>query len=173
MKKQKKMQFVYVVQYTMLDEMMASPSEPIHPDKSVHQLFQMRQAFDNLLHAPEPTTTDWRVVSDAVNMLETFITRKTWLDCDGDPVDIEDKSGLLQDAITALAMAGQRHRNGGHIRLDAAGINAVRAILDDYASLVETMPARAVIACHRATEKRIHAIQRGYRKSHDVSVMAM
>lgn len=173
MKKHTKTQTVYVVHYTMLDEMLASPSEPIHPDKRIHQLFAMRQAFDNLLHSPEPTTHDWRLCSDAVNMMETFVTRKTWLDCDGDPVDIEDNSGLLQDAITALAIAGQRHRKGGHIRLDAAGINAVRAILDDYAALAETMPARALIACHRATEKRIHAILRGKRKPHDVEVMAM
>lgn len=173
MRKRTKTQNVYVVHYTMLDEMMASPSEPIKLELRIHQLCAIRSAFDNLLHHPEPSKDDWRLCSDAVNIVETFIKRKTWLDCDGEPVDIEDKSGLLQDAITALALAVQRHRKGGHIRLDAAGINAVRSIIDDYESLACTLPARALIACHRATEKRIHAILRGKKQPHDVEVVEL
>lgn len=173
MRKQTKAQTVYVVHYTMLDELLASPTEPILPELRIRQLLAIRTAFDNLLHHPEPTQNDWRLCSDAVNMVETFIKRKTWRDCEGDRVDIEDNNGLLQDAITALALAGQRHRKGGHIRLDAAGINAVRSIIDDYETLACTLPARALIACHRATEKRIHAILRGKKQPHDVEVMAM
>jgi hypothetical protein len=53
--------------------------------------------------APSPTTDDWRVVSDAVNLMETLI--ETMQVC-------EDSSGLLMDAITAMAHAGRRNLAG-------------------------------------------------------------
>lgn len=111
--------------------------------------------------APEPTTDDWRVCSDAVNLMETLVAMKV----------VEDSSGLLADAVTALAMAGRRHKAGGSIRLDAPGIKAVRAVLEDYAAVIEQVPARTMLMAHRATEKRIHEILRGRRRPHDVEVM--
>lgn len=164
---------IYVMRYTLIDEMLASATELLEADKRARNITAMRDAFWRILHAPMPGTDDWRLCSDAVNMVETFVTRKTWLGCDGQPIDVEDSSGLLADAITALAMAGMRHKKGGHIRLDAAGIAAVRAILDDYETILSTLPARAVIACHRATEKRIHEILRGKRQPHDVEIMSI
>jgi uncharacterized protein YyaL (SSP411 family) len=111
--------------------------------------------------APSPTTDDWRVVSDAVNLMETLI--ETMKVC-------EDTKGLLMDAITAMAMAGKRNTAGGAIRLDGAGIQAVRAILEDYAALLDVLPARTMIRCHRLTEKRLHDLLDGKRKPHDVEV---
>jgi hypothetical protein len=100
-------------------------------------------------------------VSDAVNLMETLI--ETMKVC-------EDTSGLLMDAITAMAMAGKRNNAGGVIRLDGAGIQAVRAILEDYAALLDVLPARTMIRCHRLTEKRLHDLLDGKRKPHDVEV---
>jgi hypothetical protein len=85
----------------------------------------------------------------------------------------EDTSGLLMDAITAMAMAGKRNMAGGAIRLDGAGIQAVRAVLEDYAALLDMLPARTMIRCHRLTEKRIHELLDGKRKPHDVEITAV
>ena len=82
----------------------------------------------------------------------------------------EDESGLLLDAITALAMAGRRNLAGAAIRLDGAGIQSVRAILEDYAALLDVLPARTMIRCHRLTEKRLHELMAGKRKPHDIEV---
>jgi len=114
--------------------------------------------------APNPTTDDWRVVSDAVNLMETLI--ETMKVC-------EDDSGLLMDAVTALAMAGRRNLAGSVIRLDGAGIQAVRAILEDYAVLLDVLPARVMIRCHRLTEKRLHELLDGKRKPHDVEITSL
>jgi len=78
---------------------------------------------------------------------------------------------LLADAVAALAKAGKRHRAGGHIRLDAQGILAVRAVLEDYAAAIAQLPARTMIRCHRLTEARIASILAGKRLPHDVEVM--
>jgi mRNA-degrading endonuclease YafQ of YafQ-DinJ toxin-antitoxin module len=147
--------------YTIMDELMASPTEPLPAEYRRHQLTRMYEGLAAMEKAPSPTTDDWRVVSDAVNLMETLI--ETMKVC-------EDTKGLLMDAITAMAMAGRRNLAGGAIRLDGAGIQAVRAILEDYAALLDVLPARTMIRCHRLTEKRLHDLLDGKRKPHDVEV---
>lgn len=147
-----------------MDELQASPTEPLPIEYRRHQLTRMYDGLAAMETAPSPTTDDWRVVSDAVNLMETLI--ETMRIC-------EDNSGLLMDAITAMAMAGKRHRAGNAIRLDGAGIQAVRAILEDYAALLDVLPARVMIRCHRLTEKRIYEMLDGKRKPHDVEVTFM
>ena len=171
MKKRKQPKTVYVYRYSLLDVMMASPTQPLSPELRRHQLTRMHQGLEAMEKAPTPTTDDWRVVSDAVNIMETLVNNGPWLDCDVDPVEIKDASGLLQDAVTALAMAGKRHKAGGNIRLDGAGIQAVRGVLADYSDLLESLPARTMIKAHRETERRIHEILAVKKKPHDVEIM--
>jgi hypothetical protein len=147
--------------YSMLDEMMASPTEPLTQEKRQYQLLRMYEGLRALEIAPEPSTEDWRVVSDAVNLMETLILEMKIC---------EDASGLLMDAITAMAKAGQRNLAGGAIRLDGPGIQAVRAVLRDYAELIEVLPARTMVRCHRLTEKRILNILQGKLRPHDVEI---
>ena len=150
--------------YTILDEMMASPTEPLPLAWKTYQLTRMYEGLAAMEKAPSPTTDDWRVVSDAVNLMETLI--ETMQVC-------EDSSGLLMDAITAMAHAGRRNTAGGAIRLEGVGIQAVRAVLEDYAALLDVLPARAMIRCHRLTEKRLHELLDGKRKPHDVEITAI
>jgi hypothetical protein len=170
MKKQKS-KTAYVYRYSLIDVMLASPSEPLNEHLRVHQLTRMHQGLESMEKSPNPQPEDWRLVSDAVNIMETLVTKGPWPDCDGDLVDITDASGLLEDAIKALAQAGNRHKSGGNIRLDGAGIQAARAVLEDYSSMLEALPARTMIQAHRQTERRIHEILSGKKKPHDVVVM--
>ena len=151
---------------------MASPTEPIPAEDRRHQLTRMYNGLAAMETAPAPTTRDWRVVSDTVNLMETLTVTNNgwWIGCDKEPVQVKDASGLLMDAVTALAMAGRRNLAGGAIRLDGAGIHAVRAILADYADLLDVLPARVMIRCHRLTEKRLHELMAGKRKPHDIEV---
>jgi len=150
--------------YTIMDEMMASPTEPLPAAYRTHQLTRMYQGLHSMETAPAPTTDDWRVVSDAVNLMETLVVEMKVC---------EDSSGLLMDAITALALAGKRNRAGGSIRMDGAGIQAVRAILSDYAELLDVLSARTMIRCHRLTEKRLHELLDGKRRPHDVEITSL
>jgi hypothetical protein len=148
--------------YTLLDLMMASSTEPMPLEKRRYQLTRMWSGLAAIEKAPEPTTDDWRVCSDAVNLMETLVD---------DMKLCQDSSGLLQDAVAALAMAGRRHQAGGHIRLDAQGIQAVRAVLEDYASMLESLSHRTMLRCHQLTERRLRAILAGKRKPHDIEIM--
>jgi hypothetical protein len=46
-------------------------------------------------------------------------------------------------------------------------------VLEDYAALLDVLPARTMIHCHRLTEKRIHEMLDGKRKPHDVEITSM
>ena len=158
--------------YTLMDELTASPSQPMPERNRTHQLRRMADALHELMHAPQPGTNAWRVVSDAVNLLETLVQHgeapikdasgkviaSHWRDCDGDALEIRDSSGLLLDAITAMTKAGQRMFDGQPLRLDGPGITAVRAVLEDYQAALEALPHRTMVRCHRATEKRIREV---------------
>jgi hypothetical protein len=147
--------------YTMWDELMASPTEPLALDKRTYQLSRMWQGLASIERDAMPSKDDWRVCSDAVNLLETLVNQGV----------MQDPDGLLPAAVAALAEAGQRHlRVGAAIRLSAPGIFAIRSVLEDYADAIEQLPARVVIHAHRATEKRIQDIVRGRARAHDVEV---
>lgn len=150
--------------YTILDEMMASPTEPLPLEYRTHQLTRMYEGLAAMEKGDHPTTDDWRVVSDAINLMETLVVEMKVC---------EDASSLLMDAITAMAHAGRRNTAGGAIRLDGAGIQSVRAVLEDYAALLDVLPARTMIRCHRLTEKRLHELLDGKRKPHDVEITAI
>lgn len=147
--------------YTLIDEMMASPTEPLPQEWRTHQLTRMYAGLSNLEQADNPTPDDWRVVSDAVNLVETLVLEMKVC---------QDDSGLLMDAITALAMAGKRSKEGKTLRLDGAGILAVRSILRDYSELLDVLPARTMVRCHRLTEQRIQNILDGKKRPHDVEI---
>jgi hypothetical protein len=150
--------------YSWFDALMASPTEPMPQEKRHYQLIRMLQALADIEKAPAPSVEDWRVVSDAVNLLETLVT---------DMKVCEDASGLLNDAVAALASAGRRYHQHGTVRLDATGIQAVRAVLEDYAQALYALPHRTMVQCHIRTEKRIRAIWDGKKQPHDVEVMAL
>ncbi|MBK5203887.1 MAG: hypothetical protein JJD98_00310 [Polaromonas sp.] len=150
-------------QYTHWDVLLASPTAPMPEAKRLHQLMMMWMGLAAMEQGKEPTPNDWRVVSDAVNLLETFVIQGT----------ATDDSGLLMDAITALALSGKRHLKGGSLRLDGPGMAAVRAVLEDYAALLDVLPARTVIQCHRATETRLRQIYAGKSQKHDIEIIGI
>lgn len=147
--------------YTLLDEMTASPTEPLPEAWRVGQLTKMYEALHQLEQGDDPQPDDWRLVSDAVNLVETLVVEMKVC---------EDANGLLMDAITALAKAGKRSKAGQDLRLDGEGIVAVRSILRDYAELIDVLPARTMVRCHRLTEKRIQDMLDGKRRPHDVEI---
>ncbi len=148
--------------YTMMDELLASPTEPLPQAWRTHQLTKMYEGLHNLEQGDNPQPDDWRLVSDAVNLVETLVVEMKVC---------EDGSGLLMDAITAMAKAGRRSKAGQSLRLDGEGIVAVRSILSDYADLINLLPARVMVRCHRLTEKRLHEILDGKRGPHDIELM--
>ena len=146
--------------YTHWDVLMASPTEPLPVEKRMFQLTRMFEGLSALERDPTPTYDDWKVVSDALNMMETLLVMG----------QVEDPDNLIGDAASALAKAGNRSLKGHPIRLDGSSINAVRGILQDYCTVLDNLPARTMIQAHRQTESRVTKIIQGKVKPHDIVI---
>ena len=146
--------------YSMLDAMMASPTEPLPIEKRMVQLSAMWKGMENLQKADKPTVRDWEVVADAINMMEAL----------RDIGAVEDPDHALEDAIEAMGKAGYRSLSGANIRLDGPSINLMRGILEDYCEALNALPARTIISAHRYAEKRIQAMLKGKKRQQDVVV---
>lgn len=150
--------------YTLLDVIRASATEPMPEASRTHHLTRMWQGLASLERDTQPTSEAWQLCSDAVNFMETLT----------DMGVCQDASDLLRDAVAGLEMAGARHVDHGQpIRLDGAGIQAVRAVLEDYAAVLEQIPHRTAVEAHRRTERRVRDILEGRGQPHDVKVMAL
>jgi hypothetical protein len=150
--------------YTLMDEIMSSPTAPISEDRRTYQLTLLYQALAALKLDPQPTKYDWQVCSDCVNLMETLILEMKVC---------QDQDNLLNDATMALVRAGKRKKDGNNIRLDAEGIKALQALFEDYAELVAILPERVMVKCFRLTEKRIQDLRKGKKKAHDVEIMEL
>jgi uncharacterized protein YyaL (SSP411 family) len=148
--------------YSLLDVMRASAELPMPAEKSRHQLTRMHEGLLAIETAPDPKLDDWRVVADAVTLMETLEA----MGC------IVDGMGLIPDAVEALAIAGARAQEEGKpIRLQGRGIEAVRGVLEDYTEALEGLPERVIVDAHRRTEQRMHAILTGRPQAHDKLVV--
>lgn len=140
--------------YTMMHVLMASPTEPLPESKRTHQLTRMFMALRNLEQAPEPTVDDWECVNDAVLLMQSLWLMKV----------VEDPEEQILHAIDALGKSGMRSLEKGIIRLDGKDINILRGILQDYADLLNVLPARTMIKAHMETERRVLKIVKKYRR---------
>ena len=132
--------------------MLASPDKPMQPSRYRHQLTRMHLALASITSGESPTDEDWRLIADAVNLVETLVLQGV----------AQDESGLLHDAITAMAEAYRADQDSARMRLTGPGLAAIRAVLADWGTCLEQLPERAVIEAHIATDRRIAEKLRRY-----------
>lgn len=131
--------------YSHWDVLLADPDNPISKAKRDYNIGRVKEAMDNLLHAPEPTMDDWKKLSDIVNFMKTLLLMGF----------VADEQGALKDAEDALGKSGMRSMNDKPLRLDGPAINLLHGVIEDYEMVSENLPARTMIMAHRASEKRV------------------
>lgn len=143
--------------YTLWDELMADAVKPLPLAHRLYTIGGMQQALDSIKRDPQPSVLDWRVLSDMVNLMNTLV----------DMGELLDARDLLDDAHRAMSIAAAHHKAGRALRFDGPGVQAMDALFADYTTVVNELPARVLIRCHRATEKRMRAIHKGHVRSTD------
>lgn len=132
----------------MLDVLSASSVEPLPSWQRVWTLTRMLLSLD-AMERGHADSSDWKFVSDAVNMLETLI---------GMGVCVDD-GGLLEAAHEAMGEAGSRYtERGGSMQLIGDEVQTMRAVLEDYGTALDTLSARTMITAHRRCEARIQTL---------------
>lgn len=130
--------------YNSLDEMLASPVNP-HPRATwISSMGYAYQAMDALLHA-QATPTHWQALGNLIDQTETLVMMGV----------ASDPDKLLDDAVNAMTEIAQDHWHRGQaLKVEGSKVQTLLAVIDDYADLLATVPARTMIRCHRQTEKR-------------------
>ena len=142
--------------------MLASPEKPMQPSRYRHQLTRMHLAMASITSGESPTDEDWRLIADAINLVETLVLQGV----------AQDESGLLHDAITDMAEAFYRaDQDSARMRLTGPGLSSIRAVLADWGTCLEQLPERTVIEAHIATDRRIAEKLRRYRLGNRAKVV--
>lgn len=146
-----------------MDEMLAHPVNPSSQAFLDSHLGPIKAAMEALATATDPSGDDWDLCVDAANMTESFLILGLFA----------DPHGLLKDAVKALAIAAQKYRKAGRIRLDGPGLAATRNLVETYCELVPQIAERDVIKAIRHTTKRLMDVRSGKRLSHDIQVVSV
>jgi len=151
----------YAMTYTHFHEMFADPVEPLSQDKRTSYLIKIYEGLDALDNMMHPEDHHWQHVADAVNMLTTLVTEMEVM---------EDPTGVIRDANKTLHDAWKREQSLGYNTLDELEVESLRTAVAEYAAVIETLPERAMVRCHRLTEKRMHRVLNGERTKEDIII---
>lgn len=144
--------------FTLVDEMMASPTAPMPAADAADRVSVARQHLAEIQTAPAPTVMDWRVCAMVGNVVEVMLELGY----------IDDPDGLLMDGQAALRYAAERALDRtGVIRFTGDELRAVAELIDGYADILGFLAHRKVIRAFRETEKRMRALDAGQRRPGD------
>lgn len=144
---------------SLMDELRASPVQPMRPELLAPGLLLSYLGLDALAHHGA-TQAECADVSDVLNvsaaMLELGI--------------VQDTYNVIQTAKNALGEAYTVSVGQGLVRLTGEGLEALQAVFTGYSDVVAVIPARSFVASVRLAQRRVREILRGVKASGDVVV---
>lgn len=145
---------------TIWDELKADPTRPVSDEFKKEHLSRIETGLKGLF-SDSPTSSDWRMVADACNLIDTMVK----------PMGIcDDSDGLIADAGKAMFDASGYIKLGEPIQWKDGQQNAIKWVVQDYATMLESLSARTIIRTMRLTEIRMLGILSGKRKPGDIVV---
>lgn len=131
--------------YTLIDELMASPSAPLGATARHHTEMRVLSALGAFRTDPAPNYQHWKALADMVTVMHL-------LHCAG---EIADGDGLIQEAMDHVV--GLRDT----MRFTGPALRVLSALAQDYGQVLDELPARALIRAHRRATKRLSAVKKG------------
>jgi len=145
---------------TIWNELQASTTKPISAEFRTTHLSRIYAGLDGLF-SDSPKSSDWRMVADASNLLDTMV----------DPMGIcDDSDGLIAEACKAMSDASEYIKRGEAVQWENGQKDAIKSVVHDYATMLESLPERTIIRSMRLTEIRMREILSGKRKQGDIVV---
>ena len=125
-----------------------APLRPMEPGERDKVMTRYYTALQELAAGRHPGQAEWRDLSDTVNVLATLAQHMGKLD----PVEILP---IVNAANHALKAAARRFVDGQRLGLDAAGLTAMRAVLDAFEQCLIGFTEREMLAAAAETTRRI------------------
>jgi len=102
--------------------------QPAKREQQQKLLMRALSALESITQCREPSVEDWRDLSDIVNVVEVAADRGN--------LKHEEVMPSVNAAIEAMCEAHDRFNAGKPMRMSGAGINALRALIQVYAELL-------------------------------------
>ena len=127
--------------------------QPASREQRVKVLARFLSALEALRAGSHPTPDEWRDLSDAINTVETLALHQGKLAA-------AEVMPTVNAAIAGMVGAANRYRAGQAMRLDGAGLEALREVVDIYAQCMDTLTEREMAQAQAETQRRVHALLR-------------
>ena len=102
-------------------------------------------ALHELTNGNHPGTEEWRSLSDCINTVETLATRL-------EKLDAAQVMPLVNTAIAGMVGAANRFKAGKGMRLDAAGLEALRDVVAVYGQCLSQLTEREMAVAQAETQ---------------------
>lgn len=110
-------------------------------------------ALELIARGQHPGEAEWRDLADVVNHVETLMLAGHLLR--------EEVEPMVAAGTAAMAAAARRWQAGHGVRLDAAGLQAMRELLAAYEACAAELAPEVMEAARRLTADRIRAYHAG------------
>jgi hypothetical protein len=136
---------------------------PASKEKRDAVMLKFLTALHEMSCGRHPGVEEWRSLSDCVNTTETLATRLEKLD----PSEVMP---TVNAAIEGMVAASNRFKAGKGMRLDAAGLAALRDVVSIYGQCLESLTEREMAVAQAETQRRVNEI---YRRKESLEVVCV
>jgi hypothetical protein len=137
--------------YSLLDEMMASATEPLPAAQREERIKDARFHLEELATGTAPTRLNWKTIA----MIGNIFNVMTELKMVDDPDNLTTQVQHTLKAVAERAVAGQA------LRLGRDEMPVVASLINAYEEVLEVLPHRDLIRALRETEKRVRVWRPG------------
>lgn len=138
---------------------------PAAQDECTRLIARFDSALYAMTHGRHPGLDEWADLADAINTVETLAVHSRKLPA-------AETMPLVNTAIKAMVDAANRHKAGQGMRLDGAGIAAIRSVIDIYAQCLQLLTEREMADAQIETQRRLDEIRKAPAAGHQVVEMA-
>ena len=112
---------------------------------------RFRSSLHTIAAGSHPGEEEWRDLSDAINTVETLALHQRKLLA-------EEVMPTVTACIAAMVGAANRFKAGQGMRLDGAGLEALRDVLAIYEQCLEGLTEREMALAQAETQRRVNAL---------------
>lgn len=136
---------------------------PASKERQDAVMLKFYTALHELTNGNHPGTEEWRSLSDCINTVETLATHL-------EKLDAHEVMPLVNAAIAGMVAAANRFKAGKGMRLDSAGLEALRDVVDIYGQCLSQLTEREMAVAQQVTQRRVNEIYRSKEQAEVVCV---
>jgi hypothetical protein len=134
---------------------------PASAEDKAKVLLTFYTSLDEVANGRHPGVDKWRNLSDAINTVQTLALSMHKLV----PAEVMP---CVNAAIEGMVHAHRRYKAGQGMRLDGAGLQALREVVDIYAQCLDGLSAREMAMAQAETQRRVNELLNAKERRPDV-----